>query len=219
MIGIGTFVVEALLRPHRVAHGHTGNHSYATVEIRRDEIKGAVQFPIDQLNEVLGTSIPLDEAGALASIEAERPKIEAYIRDHFVIADGDRAWPVVLQDVRAMQRRRFSYAIFEYRIEPPPAPIPTHFTVSFDAIVHANTHAEAMTIIRRPAGIGPVQVSNEQQFLATAAGGTHDVTIPPSSWRQDLAGAATKIVGSADEAVRRTLKRFGVGRSRRRRTM
>ncbi len=219
MIGIAINVTGALLRPRRRAHGHTGEHSYAVIEIEGSDVSGTVQFPVDHLNEVLGTSLPLDEQGATSSVETDRAKIEVYVHDHFSVGDESRRWPVVITGFRVMERRRFTYLIFEYRVEPRLDRLPTRFTVTFDGIVHAKSDAEAMVIVRRPAGYGPLHTSNQQEFLASSDGTTHDVVIPEASWHKDVTGAVSRVVGSVDEVVRRGLKRFGIGRSRRRRTM
>lgn len=219
MIGIVTNVTEALLRPRRVAHGHTGEHSYAVIEIDGSDVSGTVQFPVDHLNEVLGMSLALDEQRATSSVETDRDKIEAYVHDHFSVGDESRSWPVVLTGFRVMERSRFTYLIFEYRVEPRLNPVPTRFTVEFDGIVHAKSDAEAMVIVRRPAGFGPLNTSNQQEFLASSDGTTHDVVIPEASWQKDVTGAVSRVAGTVDEVVRRGLKRLGLGRSRRRRTM
>ncbi len=195
-------------RPRRVAHGHSGTHSYATVEVEGASVTGTVQFPISDLNVALGTELPMDESGAKQSILAARDRLEAYIGDHFSITDAGRSWPVVFTGYRVLERSAFSYAIFEYRVPDLPTGVPRDFRVTFDGIIEATPDHEALVIVRTSAGFGPVRTKHEQRFLTTGGTTSHAVTIPADSWRHDASGATQHVVAQVKEYLRRARKRL-----------
>ena len=65
------------------AGAHSGTQSYVYLDIYDSSIEGRIEYPVADLNEVLGLSIPSDVDGALEGAEANLATIHAYSAEHF----------------------------------------------------------------------------------------------------------------------------------------
>ncbi len=199
---------RAWWRPRRVAHGHSGTHSYAIVEIEGPTATGSVQFPISDLNGALGLDLPHDEEGAMQGILSAWDEFEAYIQAHFSVTDTGRRWPVEFTGCRVLERSAFSYAIFEFRVPDTTPAVPREFRVAFDGILDTDPDHEALVIVRTSAGLGPIRTKREQRFATTRGKTNHEITIPADSWRKDVTGAGQRVVADSKEYLRRARKRL-----------
>jgi len=198
----------ALLVPRRVAHAHSGAHSYVFVEVGDAFITGNVQFPITDLNEVLSLSIPQDEVGALAAMHERRDVIEGYAADRLSIGTGAASWAVAFTGHRVLERKAGSYAILDYRITSDLDPVPCRFTVTYDGIIHAKPHHEALIIVKTSSGIGPFRSVREQQLACTGGHTVQDVSLAEDSAWRDVTGAAEFITAGARKLLRTARKRL-----------
>ncbi len=194
--------------PRRIAHAHSGTHSYAYVVVEGAEISGNIQFPIGDLNEVLSLSIPSEEAGALAALREHRETIELYAAEHLAIGTGASIWSMAFTGLRVLERKAGSYAILEYRLSGAGDPVPRRFTIRYDGIIHAKPHHEAIVIVKTSAGFGPLHTVTEQRLPFSAATTAHDVTIPEASLVRNLSGAFEWVGSEARELTRRARKRL-----------
>lgn len=198
-----------LARPTRSAHAHSGTHSYVYVEVDGAQITGNIQFPISDVNEVLGLSIPQQEPEALAMIRGHRSDLEIYAAKHLTIGTAGSPWSLAFTGYRVLERKAGSYAILEYRVGDALDPIPRRFTVTYDGVIHANPHHEALVLVKTSAGFGPLRTKTEQRFVHTAEATTHEVTLPDDSPMRDVAGAFDCLAAEGKELVRRVRKRLG----------
>ncbi len=198
---------ERLVRPHRIAHAHSGTHSYAIVEVDGAQVTGTVQFPIDLLNLAVGLSLPIDEAGALAAIDANRAQIDAYIADHFSVGDGNRLWDINLTGRRVLQRKQFSYAIFSYEVSGL-ATAPERIVIEYDGIVAADQDHEGAAIVRQHTGFGKLRTRHEERWPVVAASTSFTAAIRPNTFLTNLKGAWGNVVDTGREYVRRARKRL-----------
>ncbi len=207
MPGSTSRITQQLIRPRRIAHAHTGTHSYAIVEIDGGRVTGTVQFPIDLLNQTLDLAIPLDEQSAVPAIDATREMIDTYIRDHFSLSDATKTWPIDFTGRRVLERKRFSYAIFSYEV-PGLAPVPQQFTVAYDGIVAADESHEGMAIVRQHAGLGRLRSKQEQRWAVVAGSTVFAASTRPDSMTTNLSGAWQAVTDTAREYMRRARKRL-----------
>ncbi len=198
---------ERLIRPRRIAHAHSGTHSYAIVEIDGGTVTGTVQFPIDTLNRVLSLAVPLEEHEALAAIDANREIIDAYIRDHFSIHEATGTWPIEFTGRRVLERKRFSYAIFSYRV-PSLGSVPQQFTLKYDGIVASEATHEGAAIVRQHAGFGRLRSKREQRWPVVAGSTSFDAVARRDSLATNAAGAWQAVADTAREYLRRARKRL-----------
>ncbi len=195
------------ITPQRRAHGHSGTHSYVYVSVDDDRVKGNVQFPIGDLNEVTGLTIPQDEAGAMAAIAADVTTIQAYATDHLTLSADGRSWPLDFTGHRVLERKAGSYAILEYAARPGGS-VPRRFTVAYDGILENDHHHEALVIIKTAAGVGKLRTETEQRIPVTAGSTNVEVTIPEESTANDVKGAAEFVAATSKELLRRARKRL-----------
>ncbi len=198
--GLATFV-----RPRTIAHAHSGTHSYVYVLIDEGTITGNVQFPIADLNEILGLSIPQDETGALEALRSHRDALEGYAAAHLTVGDS---WKIEFTGFRVLGRKAGSYAIVEYRVQYVLGPEEREITVSYDGILHARHHHEAIVIVKTSAGLGPLRTETEQRFTCTPDATVHTVTLPPDSIQNDASGAVAFVEAEIKEYWRRARKRL-----------
>ncbi len=199
--------VDSAIRPTRVAHAHSGTHSYAIVEVEQGRAKGTIQFPIAALNDALGLSIPLDETQGVAAIEAHREVLDAYIADHFALRDPSGNWSVLITGHRVLERKAFSYAIFDYEVTDRPF-IPERFTMDVNGIVDFDASHEGIAIVREHAGLGPICSKWEQRFPVTSGTTSFDVEVRPPSFATNVSGAWQAVVENTREFLRRARKRL-----------
>ncbi len=199
--------VNSAIRPTRVAYAHSGTHSYAIVEVEQGRATGTIQFPIAALNDALGLSIPLDETQGVAAIEAHRDLLDAYIADHFALRDRSGNWPVRITGHRVLERKLFSYAIFDYQVTDQPV-VPERFAMDFNGIVDVDAGHEGIAIVREHAGLGPLRSKREQRWPVTNGTTSFDIEVRPPSFATDASGAWQAIVENTREFVRRARKRL-----------
>ena len=201
----------ALGRPRRSAHAHTGTHSYAIVEIDHAAVTGTVQFPVNDLNDVLGLSVPLAAAGAAQAIAENREAIDAYIDEHFSVSSGSSPWPVKLGACRVLERSKFTYAIFEYAVDPPMSEVPLTFSLNYDGIVAAKPSHEGMAIVRQHVGVGRLRSKSEQRWAVLPGKTSFTATVQPDSVATHVSGSAKCLVDTGREYLRRARKRLRGG--------
>ncbi len=171
------------------AHAHTGKQSYVYLEIFDTAIAGRVEYPIADLNRVLGLDIPLGGTEGRAAIEESAGVIQAYTREHLSIgpADGSTPWPYDFEDVDFLDLGGRSYAVFDFEITRRFDPPPREFTVSYDAIIEAGER-DGFLLIATDWGSGTF--NNEAgAFLRFSEGDTtHLVDLDDTSWLKGMRG-------------------------------
>lgn len=197
-----------LLRPCRTARAHSGTHSYVYVVIEDRSVTGNVQFPIVALNKAAGLTIPVDEPGALAAIDASLDEIHRYSLEHLSLHDDRGQWTLRFTGYRVLARKAGSYAILDYELAPRLDLVPRRFTVSYDGIVESDDHHEAIVIVKTSAGLGKLRTETDQQIPIAAGSTTHEVTIADESTVNDIKGAAAWIATNTRELWRRARKRL-----------
>ena len=191
----------------RVAHAHSGTHSYAYVVVKDGSVEGNVQFPITDLNDVLDLALPADQQGALEAMRHHRDAIEGYAAQHLTLSSNGQQWALRFTGHRVLERKSYSYAIVDYVIDEPfDAPL-RRVTITYDGIVHANPHHEALVIVRTTAGFGPLQHKDDITLTISSDETTHDVSLPGESTWANVVGAARYVEAQARRLVTRLRKR------------
>lgn len=191
-------------KPPRFAYAHSGTESYLYVKADDGSISGNVQFPVGDLNSVLGLSLPTEKAALTAAMASSSDQIESYAAEHVSVG----GWPLRFTGHRALERKVGSYAILDYELTEIPNPIPRQFSIRYDGIIHSNHHHHALILVKTSAGIGPLQTVNEERFSCSEDQHEHVVTLPDESFGNDLGGAFTHVVAGGKEFVRRARKRL-----------
>ena len=172
------------------ANAHTGNQSYVYLEVFDTAIAGRVEYPINDLNRILGLDIPVDESGTLEALEENADVIQAYTAEHFAIgpADGLSTWPYEFEDVELLDLGGGSYAVFNFEIQERFDPPPRTFTVSYDAIIEADSDRDGFLLIATDWGSGTFN-NESNEFLRFSQGDTtHLVELDDTSWFKGMSG-------------------------------
>ncbi len=137
------------------ASAHSGNQSYVYLDIYDSTVEGRIEYPVSDLNEILGLDIPTDLDGALAAAEANLDALHAYSAEHFSLADanGDE-WPVVFGEVDVLEIVDGAYVLISFEVDREFDPVPRTFTASYDGIIHEKTDRDALLIIGTDWGTG-----------------------------------------------------------------
>lgn len=134
---------------------HSGEQSYVYLDIYESTMEGRVEYPVGDLNEVLGLDIPTDGNGTLASAEAHIEVIHAYSDEHLGLADtGGTEWPIVFGELEAIDASAGAYVVVNFDVDSTFVEVPRRFVASYDGIVHAKPERDALLIIGTDWGSG-----------------------------------------------------------------
>ena len=140
------------------AEAHSGTQSYVYLEIFDDAIFGRVEYPIGDLNRLLGYDIAENDPDrALLDIEAERASLEAYTAEHLALypVDGQRGdWTFTFGEVSTIEASNGGYAILDFEVEQRFDPTPRTFQMDYDGIIEADPERDAFLIIQTDFGSG-----------------------------------------------------------------
>jgi hypothetical protein len=184
------------------AQAHTGTQSYVYLQIFDDAIFGRVEYPIGDLNRLLGYDIAEDDTDqALVDIEAERASIEAYTADHLSLypIDGQRGdWTFTYGEMSTLEASNGGYAILDFEIDQRFDPTPRTFTMDYDGIIESDSERDAFLLIETDFGSGTF--NNEAgTFLRFTSGTTvQTVDLDESSFWKGVRGT----IGLGAEHIR-----------------
>ncbi|MDH4170174.1 MAG: HupE/UreJ family protein [Acidimicrobiia bacterium] len=168
------------------ASAHTGEQSYIYLQVFDDGVEGRLEFPVRDLNRVLGLDIDEDDRDpALADLAAANDAIVAYVSEHFAIGPGNGApdWVVAFGDWDHLDVDFGDYAQLSFEVIDPPTPPPRTFSVRFDAIIESIDDYFGLLIIETDWQGGVF--NNEADFLLTYRDGRDTQAVDldnPSFW-------------------------------------
>jgi hypothetical protein len=167
-----------------VAFGHTGNESYVYLDIYDNTVEGRVEYPINDLNEVLSTDFPTDAEGALVAAEAERELLHEYTDEHLELREQvGGEWPIVFGDIETLEAAG-GYIIVNFAVDQEFASVPRSFTVAYDGIIHAKPERSALLIIGTDWGSGTFNNEADELLRFTAEQPVQEVDLGGTSfWR------------------------------------
>jgi hypothetical protein len=167
-----------------VAFGHAGNESYVYLDIYDKTVEGRIEFPINDLNEVLGTDFPDDAEDALVAAEAERELLHEYSDEHLALSEqGGGEWPIVFGDIETLAANG-GYVIVNFAVDQESASVPRTFTIAYDGIIHAKPERSALLVIGTDWGSGTFNNEADELLRFTAEQTVQEVDLGgPSFWR------------------------------------
>jgi hypothetical protein len=167
-----------------VAFGHTGNESYVYLDIYDNTVEGRVEFPITDLNDVLGTDFPKNADRALVAAEAERELLYEYTDQHLELSEqAGGEWPLVFGDLETLGANG-GYIIVNFAVDQEFASVPRSFTAAYDGIIHAKPERSALLIIGTDWGSGTFNNEADELLRFTAEQPVQGVDLGGTSfWR------------------------------------
>ena len=167
-----------------IAFGHTGNESYVYLDIYDNTVEGRVEFPITDLNDVLGTDFPKNADRALVAAEAERELLYEYTDQHLELSEqAGGEWPLVFGDLETLGANG-GYIIVNFAVDQEFASVPRSFTAAYDGIIHAKPERSALLIIGTDWGSGTFNNEADELLRFTAEQPVQEVDLGGTSfWR------------------------------------
>ena len=181
------------------AFGHSGNQSYVYLDIYDSSIEGRVEYPVNDLNEILGTDIPTDVDGALAGAEQQRELLYAYSDEHLAMFDeGGTEWPIVFGELETLDVAGGAYVIVNFEVDQEFTSVPRAFTVAYDGIIHYKGDRDALLIIGTDWGSGTFNNEASELLRFTPDEIVQDVDLGDTSFWSGFTG----VVGLGVEHIR-----------------
>ncbi len=157
-VRVGLLAVTTLLlvlSQVSAAFGHNASESYVYLDVYDNTVEGRVEYPVNDLNEVLGTEFPKDPAGALEAAEENRDLLHEYSEEHLAMSgQGGAEWPLVFGDLETLGAPGGAYIIVNFEVDREFTEVPRSFTVAYDGIIHAKPDRDALLIIGTDWGSG-----------------------------------------------------------------
>lgn len=178
-----------LLTSIGMANAHSGTQSYVYLEIFDSTIEGRVEYPVDDLNEVLGLRIPSDPDGALAGAEANLAAIHEYSDEHLALFDAaGNEWPMVFGEAESLEVGDGAYVIVNFEVDREFDPVPRQFTVAYDGIIHQKTDRDALLIIATDWGSGTFNNEASELLRFTSSNTVQDLDLGDTSFWAGFSG-------------------------------
>lgn len=157
------------------ALAHSGEESYVYLDIYDSEIEGRVEFPVSDLNDILGTDIPQEEPGALQAIEASLGMLQDYAAEHLTLGQEGRAWQLEFSGYDVIPAEPGTYAVLPFTVVEDFTEPPRTFEASYRGIIEAKPEKSALLIIGTDFGSGTF--NNEADHLLVFTPGDTDQTV------------------------------------------
>lgn len=176
-------IVLLLIGGHAAAH--SGTQSYVYLEIFETEIAGRVEFPVQDLNDVLGLDLAQDEETALPQVEPILEMLQAYALDHLELGDGTEVWPVVFDGFHFLEiPDPGSYVVLDFTVDRAFTEAQRTFVATYDGIIHEKTDRDALLIIAQDWGSGTFNNEADELLRFTDGDITKEVDLGDTSfWR------------------------------------
>lgn len=182
-----------------VVGAHSGEQSYVYLDIYESTIEGRVEYPVGDLNEVLGLNIPTDGEGTLEAAEANIGAIHAYSDEHLGLAStGGTEWPIVFGELETIDASAGAYVVVNFDVDATFSPVPRQFVVSYDGIVHAKPQRDALLVIGTDWGSGTFNNEASELLRYSADNTVQTVDLGDESFWRGLTG----VIGLGVEHIR-----------------
>lgn len=202
------WLVNRLVPHGGLAYAHSGTQSYVFARVEGGHITGSVQFPIADLNEILGVEIPQTDADPDLARDSER--IQRYAADHISIRDASGAWTLDFIGFRALENQRGSYVILDYVVLEPPVPLPRDVTVTYDGIIEAMPAREALVMFETDSPWERYRTALDRSLVYRAGSSSHRVSLSGPDWRTGVAAAVRYEWRRARRYAARLARRSGL---------
>lgn len=182
-----------------VVGAHSGEQSYVYLDIYESTIEGRVEYPVGDLNDVLGLDIPTDGTGTLAAAQANVSAIHAYSDEHLGLAStGGAEWPIVFGELGTIAAGAGTYVVVNFDVDSTFAPVPRQFVVSYDGIIHEKPQRDALLIIGTDWGSGTFNNEASELLRYSADSTVQTVDLGDESFWRGLTG----VIGLGVEHIR-----------------
>lgn len=170
------------------ARAHSGTESYLYLDVYDTAIEGRIEFPIADLNEILGIEIPDDEMAASVYVAENLDLLQGYAAEHLSIGEAGDEWPIVFDGHSFVGVAAGSYVVFDFVVDRDFDSVPRQFDVTYDGIIHAKDDRNALLLIGTDWGSGTFANEASELLRYTPNSTTQTVDLGGSSfWKGMLA--------------------------------
>ncbi len=145
------------------ASAHSGIQSYVYMSFSDSEVDGRVEYPQNDLGEVLGIEFPSDPADAEDVAIANAEAIREYTAEHLSIGDHEGEWELSFTDDPTILPAAGGYVLVPFTVERSFDGTPRSFEVDYDGIIHANPERDALFLVEND--WGTARFNNEGDHL------------------------------------------------------
>lgn len=149
------------------AAAHSGDESYAYLDVTETTLGGRIDVPVPDLEEATG--LELDTADGdidtlMANVGANRPVIDAYLDEHFNIGAEGQSWSVTFEEAEPLFEDVSTdlYVLFPFTAEVPTGEVPRILDMTFDVFVDEIDDYRPIALIRNDWGAGIVDADTER---------------------------------------------------------
>ena len=172
-----------------IAGAHNANQSYVYLDIYDSSVEGRIEYPTQDLNEVLGLAIPTDPDGALAGAEANEAAIHRYSDEHFGMFEvSGEEWEIEFGELEILEVGNGSYIVVNFAVVREFVDVPRTFTVSYDGIIHQIPNRDALLVIGTDWGSGTFNNEASELLRFTPETSVQTVDLGNTSFWSGFAG-------------------------------
>ncbi len=201
LIPVGVVVLVAacaVLVSVAAAAAHSGDQSYVYLDIFDDTIAGNVQYPVADLNEVLGLDIPQERRAAFDAMTAHLELLHGYTTENLTIGDGSRVWQLEFTGYRVLEIAVGTYGVIEFEVTERFDAVPREFTVEYRGIITDKSDRDALLLVAHDWASGTFGNEGESLLRYTADNTSQVVVLDDASWWKGM----TAVVGLGVEHIR-----------------
>jgi hypothetical protein len=170
------------------AGAHSGEQSYVYLDILPGGIEGRIEYPIRDVNRVLGLDLP-ESAEALDRLGPDLDRIQAYTLQHLSMGvDGDPWTLRMLDEGVEVLDIEIPYLILPFVVDQTFDEVPTEFQVRTDAIIEA-VDGYSLLLLIGSYWEGGIYANEADHLLVYNAGRTvQTVDLENPSWWKGFRG-------------------------------
>ena len=170
------------------AMAHSGEESYVYFQVFDDGLEGRVEFPVQDLNEVLGLNIPQDEEAALAATAQNLELIQQYAADHLALGLDDALdWTLVFDGYSVVPAGNGTYSVVNFVVAEDFDQVPREFVTFYNGIIEAKPERAALLLIETDWQSGTFRNEANHLLRYTASNTTQTVSLDETSWFRGFA--------------------------------
>lgn len=128
------------------ASAHSGVQSYVYVSVFDDGLEGRVEYPVADLEAVLGVDLP-DAAAVTDASDEVRRSIVQYTADHLSMSDDGSPWTLDFDGSISYLDAVGGYVLVPFEVDEDFDTIPRRWTVTYDGIIESNPERDALFLI------------------------------------------------------------------------
>ena len=194
---VGVLALLSILLLPLAAVGHSGTESYVYLEVFDDGLEGRVEFPVEDLNQILGLEIPQEEEAARDAIERHLEQIQAYAAENLAMGLDGQDWIIEYAGFSVIPAAGGTYAVVDFVVTEDFDAVPRQFTVTYTGVIESLPTKSALLLVATDWQSGTLNNDSESLLRYSSGNTTQVVDLGETSWIQGF----TAVVGLGVEHI------------------